>query len=58
MEIENYLKNECVISSEHRPTKGKPRGKQLIPLDPYPEPNPDSDILYGDEALAVEDLKE
>ena len=55
MNIETYLKNECVISSEHRPTKGKPRGKQIISLDSIPNVEEGKSCLYGDMALGVED---
>lgn len=34
--METYLKNECVINSDNRPIKGKPRGKQIITFDKIP----------------------
>ena len=60
MSIENHLKQECIISSEHRPTKGKPRGKQIIPLESFPDYNEkkESDFLVGEAALTVEDCPE
>jgi len=40
--------------TEHRPVKGKPRGKQNIPLIAYPDFSA-GEIIFSEEALMVED---